>query len=261
MVYHDSDTGYNSYPERPDTLGATVSLVEGRQWVDTTAARRATSRVPGRDIRRGKIIEAALAAIEENGPHALTGQIAGKAGLGRTHFYRHFASKEELDLAVARYVHRELTAKIRVSLDVTGSPLDVIRAPVSQHVMWADEHPNLYRFLVNRHYRRSNENTTSGISAFASELAKAGARYFPRYGDDADAADRNVAAIVGLIDASVLWWLDHRESTRDDLVVRLTRQTWLIIDDRLRELGTALDPEVPLDGPTFTPRATRGAPR
>lgn len=260
-MYHGPAAGYNSYPEHLDTRGATVSLVEGRHWVDTTAARRATSRLPGRDLRRGRIIEAALAAIEENGPHALTGQIAGKAGLGRTHFYRHFASKEELDLAVARHVHRELTAKIRVSLDVTGSPLDVIRAPVSQHVMWADDHPNLYRFLVNRHYRRSNEKTAPGVSAFASELAKAGARYFPRYGDDAGAADRNVAAIVGLIDASVLWWLDHRESTRDDLVIRLTRQTWLIIDDRLRELGTTLDPEAPLNGPKPTPRANQGAPR
>ena len=69
-----------------------------------------------------------------------------KAGLGRTHFYRHFASKEELDLAVARHVHREFTAKIRLTLDVQGSPLDVIRAPVSQHLIWADEHPNLFDF-------------------------------------------------------------------------------------------------------------------
>lgn len=260
MVYHEADTGYNSHPERAGTLSATVSIVERKQWVDTAAVRRATSRVSGRELRRGQIIEAALSAIEENGPHALTGQIADKAGLGRTHFYRHFASKEELDLAVARHVHRELTAKIRLTLDVKGSPLDVIRAPVSQHVMWADEHPNLYRFLVNRHYRRSTEKTAPGSSAFASELAVAGARYFPRYGDDSDAADRNVAAIMGLIDASVLWWLDHRDSTRDELVIRLTRQTWLIIDDRLHELGTQLDPQVPLSEPAISSRPTRASP-
>ncbi len=258
-VYHEGGTGYNPYPEHGDAPSATVSIVERKQWVDTTAVRRATSRLPGRDLRREQIIQAALSAIEENGPYALTGQIADKAGLGRTHFYRHFASKEELDLAVARYVHRELTAKIRLSLDVQGSPLDVIRAPVSQHVMWADEHPNLYRFLVNRHYRRSTEKAAPGGSAFASELAVAGAHYFPRYGDDSDAAYRNVAAIMGLIDASVLWWLDHRDCTREELVIRLTRQTWLIVDDRLRELGIQLDPQFPLTEITIASRATRRA--
>jgi AcrR family transcriptional regulator len=242
-------------------VGVTVGIVERKHWVDTTAVRRATSRLPGRDLRREQIIKAALSAIEENGPHALTGQIADKAGLGRTHFYRHFASKEELDLAVARYVHRELTAKIRLTLGVRGSPLDVIRAPVTQHVVWADENPNLYRFLVNRHYRRSTEKSAPGSSAFASELALAGARYFPRYGEDSAAADRNVAAIMGLIDASVLWWLDHRDSTREELVVRLTRQTWLIIDDRLRELGIQLDPQSPLNDPTVSSSTTPASPR
>lgn len=105
-------------PRTFQSAGRYGDIVERQHWVDTTAVRRAASRLPGRELRREQIIEAALSAIEENGPHALTGQIADKAGLGRTHFYRHFASKEELDLAVARHVHRELTAKIRLTLDV-----------------------------------------------------------------------------------------------------------------------------------------------
>src|ERR1700737_4405339 len=78
----------------------TVGGVPRQGGADTTAARRATSRLPGREQRRRQIIDAAIAAIEESGPAALTGQIADKAGLARTHFYRHFASKEDLDLAV-----------------------------------------------------------------------------------------------------------------------------------------------------------------
>jgi len=114
---------------------------------------------------------------------------------------------------------------------------------------------------VNRHYRRSTEKTAPGSSAFASELAVAGARYFPRYGEDSEAADRNVAAIMGLMDASVLWWLDHRDSTRDELVIRLTRQTWLIINDRLQELGFQLDPHLPLCEPKTSSGTTRASPR
>lgn len=223
-----------------------MNNVQQKGWVDTSTVRRATSRLPGREQRRRHIIDAAISAIEENGPQALTGQIADKAGLARTHFYRHFASKEDLDLAVARRVHRELTAKIRATLAVNGSPLDVIRAPVTQHVMWADEHPNLYRFLVDRGYRRSPEQPKTGGSAFASEIAAAATRYFPPYGADPDGADRNIVAVMGLLDASILWWLDHRDVTRDELVERLTQQTWLIVHDRLRELGTNLDPNTPL---------------
>lgn len=223
-----------------------MSVVPQQTGADTTAARRATSRQPGREHRRRQIIDAAIAAIEENGPQALTGQIADKAGLARTHFYRHFASKEDLDLAVARHAQRDLTTRIRATLAVNGTPLEVIRAPVSQHVKWADENPNLYRFLVERGYRRSPEQPYRGGNAFASEIAVAAARYFPPFGVDPRGADRNIVAVMGILDASILWWLDNRDVTQNELVDRLTRQTWLIVNDRLRELGTSLDPNIPL---------------
>jgi hypothetical protein len=43
-----------------------------------------------------------------------------------------------------------------------------------------------------------------------------------------------------------LWWLDTRDVTQDELIERLTRQTWLIVNDLLRELGNDLDPNIPL---------------
>jgi AcrR family transcriptional regulator len=224
----------------------TVGDVPPQGGADTTAARRASSRLPGREQRRRQIIDAAIAAIEESGPAALTGQIADKAGLARTHFYRHFASKEDLDLAVARHAQRDLTSRIRATLAVNGTPLEVIRAPVSQHVKWAQENPNLYRFLVDRGYRRSPEQPKRGGNAFAAEIAIAAARYFPPFGADPQGADRNIVTVMGLLDSSILWWLDTRDVTQDELVERLTRQTWLIVNDRLRELGNDLDPNVPL---------------
>jgi len=237
-----------------------VSTVPQRGGADTTAARRATSRQPGREHRRRQIIDAAIDAIEENGPQALTGQIADKAGLARTHFYRHFASKEDLDLAVARHAQRDLTTRIRATLAVNGTPLEVIRAPVTQHVKWADEHPNLYRFLVDRGYRRSPEQPKRGGNAFAAEIAVAAGRYFAPFGADQHGADRNIVTVMGLLDASILWWLDHRDVTENELVERLTRQTWLIVNDRLRELGTNLDPNIPLpDQQSSTTESGRGS--
>lgn len=217
---------------------------------DTTATRRAAAPSPVRAERRRALVDAAIAAITEHGPDALTGQIADRAGLARTHFYRHFASKEELDLAIARRAHEELTERIRATLAIDGTPLDVIRAPIAEHVAWAGEHPNLYRFLLRRNYRRgAEEDARIGGSAFASEISQAAGRYIPRFGADPAAADRLVVALLGLIDASVRWWLAQGEPTQDELVELLTGESWLLIDRRLRELGIALDPDGPLPEP------------
>ena len=57
---------------------------------------RSTRWDPHRRRRRAAIIDAAVTAIEEYGPDALTAQIAEKAGVPRTHVYRHFEGKHAL---------------------------------------------------------------------------------------------------------------------------------------------------------------------
>jgi AcrR family transcriptional regulator len=199
--------------------------------------------------RREQILEAARAAIEEHGPGALTGQIAEHAGLARPNVYRHFSSKDDLDLALARSAYQELRAEVRARLDLSGTPLDVIRAPIAAQVAWADCHPNLYRFLVSRGYQRSSQRIRVDRSDFAAELAAAGTRYFPRFAEDPDAAEAILVALIGLVDASVLRWLSRPIGTREQLVDRLTAQAWLIIDHHLRGFGIHVDPTVPLPQP------------
>jgi AcrR family transcriptional regulator len=206
------------------------------------------------DRWREQILEAARAAIEEYGPGALTGQIAKRAGLARPNVYRHFSSKEQLDLALARAAYRELRAAITGRLDLSGTPLDVVAAPIAAQVAWAERHPNLYRFLVSRGHQRSAEQPRADRSDFAAELAAAGARYFPGFADDPDAAEATLVAVIGLIDASVLRWLDRRVDTREELIHRLTAQAWLIINDHLHEHGVDIDPAVPLQDPAHRPR-------
>jgi AcrR family transcriptional regulator len=196
--------------------------------------------------RREQIIEAARAVIEEYGRDALTGQIAQRAGLARPNVYRHFASKDELDQAVARSAYQELRAQIRIRLDLCGTPLDVIRAPIAVRIVWADNHPNLYRFLLSRGYKRSSRQRPAERREFVADLAAAGEHYFPHFGDDPDAAAALVVALGGLIDASILSWLSRRTETRERLIDRLTTQVWLLVDHHLGEVGIHIDPAVPL---------------
>lgn len=200
----------------------------------------------GAPARREQILEAARAAIEEYGPDALTGQIAQRAGLARPNVYRHFASKGELDLAVARSAYHELRTEILARLAMSGTPLDVIRAPITAQVTWADRHPNLYRFLVIRGYQRRSQPGKPERNDFATDLAAAGQHYFPHFADDPDLAAVVVVALSGLIDASILAWLNRQTETREQLIDRLTGQAWLLVDYHLRGVGAEVDPAVPL---------------
>ncbi|MGE2817963.1 TetR/AcrR family transcriptional regulator [Mycobacterium heidelbergense] len=203
---------------------------------------KATSTDSSPLVRYEQILEAARTAIEEYGPDALTGQIAQRARLARPNVYRHFASKDDLDRALARSVYHELRSEIQACLDLPGTPLDVIRELTAAQVSWADRHPNLYRFLVSRGYHRKSQPRTVERSYLATEITAAAARYFPRLSDDPDAVEATLVGLIGLFDASVLRWLSRRVGTRDQLVDRLTIQAWLILDHHLRKIGVHVDP-------------------
>lgn len=149
-------------------------------------------------------------------------------------------------MAVARSAYRELRAEVLKQLGMGGTPLDVIRAPIAAQAIWADTHPNLYRFLVSRGYQRSSQQRNAERQDFMTELAAVGAHYFPRFAQNPDTAIALVVGLTGLIDASILGWLSRRTETRQQLIDRLTTHAWLIIDHHLREIGVALDPAVEL---------------
>jgi AcrR family transcriptional regulator len=181
--------------------------------------------------RREQIVEAARAVIEEYGPDALTGQIAERAGLARPNVYRHFSSKDELDLAVARNAYHELRTEVLTRMARSGTALDVIRAPISAQVIWAD---------------RSSQQREEERRDFAADLAVAGEHYFPHFADNPGLAAALIVALGGLIDASILSWLNRKTEPRKRLIDRLTTQAWLIIDHHLRDAGVHVDPDVPL---------------
>ncbi|UFS97482.1 TetR/AcrR family transcriptional regulator [Nocardia huaxiensis] len=220
-------------------------MVHTEGKVDSLHARRAASRGDRGEERRREIITAAIEAIEERGPNASTGDFASRAGLNRAHIYRHFASKEELDREVTLRLYREHKQRIREGIRTHETPMDAIRGPITRHVTWAHEHPNLFHFLVSRRYARTDDHPPRTESAFAFEIASAGEQYIPGFADHRDAADGFIIAVHGLIDASIQWWLDHPRETREQLIDRLSTQSWLLLRQRLDEIGVELDPRVP----------------
>jgi AcrR family transcriptional regulator len=213
---------------------------------------RSTRWDPHRRERRAAIIAAAIDAIEQHGSDALTGQIAEMAGVPRTHVYRHFDGKQALDLAVSRHVANQIGTSIRAGLATQGSARDIIRGAISQHLAWIEAHPNLYRFLAQHAYAVGTTGTPAADdakAAFAAELTALLEGYLRAFALATAPAERVIVGVVGMVDATAAWWLEHRDVPREELTAELADAVWLIIDRTARALGLVLDPDVALPSP------------
>ncbi len=213
---------------------------------------RSTRWDPHRRRRRAAIIQAAVEAIEAHGPDVLTAQIAELAGVPRTHVYRHFDGKQALDLAVSRHVARQIGETIRSGLAATGSARAIIGGAIDEHLRWVEAHPNLYRFLAQHAYAVANTGSPAADdakTAFAAELSGLLERYMAMFDLDTSPAERVIIGVVGMVDATAAWWLEHPDVPRAELTGQLTEQTWLIIDQTARAAGLRLDLDEQLPSP------------
>lgn len=216
---------------------------------EATRDGRSTRWDPHRRERRLSIINAAIAAIEEHGPDVLTAQIAQRAGVPRTHVYRHFDGKPALDLAVSTHVATQIAQRIRTGLTSGGTAIAIIGGAVDQHLGWVEAHPNLYRFLAQHSYRvRTDAVGTAGDAkaVFAAELTTLFSRYLTALGVSTEPAERVIVGVVGLVDATAAWWLGHPDLPRATIAAELTDEVWLLIERTSRQLGVVLAPNQPL---------------
>jgi len=234
---------------RDSNFGKQRADIRLKRMAERVRDGRSTRWDPHRRERRSAIISAAVRAIEQHGPDALTGQIAELAGVPRTHVYRHFDGKQSLDLAVSRHVAGELGARIRAGLATQGSARQIISASIEAHLSWIEQHPSLYRFLAQHAYAVAATGSPSVDDAkavFAAELTALLQGYLRAFGLDPSPAERVVVGVVGMVDATATWWLEHHDVPRPELTATLTEQVWLIIDHTARSLGLTLDPDGPL---------------
>jgi AcrR family transcriptional regulator len=194
--------------------------------------------------RRDALVAAAVSCIEELGPGVGMAQIAERAGLPRPHVYRVIASKEELDAEVGRLAADRFVERVRPAVAQPASLRDTVQGAVSAAVDWAAEQPNLYRFLAARQHARAATGPRQGRGRFLGLLVESSSEFLRRAdagAPDAPGADGVFAGIMGLIDASIIWWLDHQDETQQQVVDRVARQVTLILQDLLAQAGITAD--------------------
>ncbi len=213
-----------------------TDMVDVAKWVDSTVARR-IRKVGDDPGRRSLLVAAATEAIDEDGPGVGMAQIAERAGIPRPHAYRYVESKLQLDLDVARKASADLLTEVRPRLSRSGTPYEIVHGIVEVITAWAAAHPNLYRFIAAQKQTKALHQVRMGRSRFLDELIAAMAAYLRPTEVVPNAPDGVLAGVIGMVDAGVIWWLDHEDETQEEVVDRLSRQVTLVLVDMLAQLG------------------------
>lgn len=199
------------------------------------AGREPKRRVSGQ--RRRELIErAAERAFAERGYDAASlEEIAAEAGISKRVIYDHFASKQELHMALIERLTRELW--IHVAGAVGAESFDSAEARVAAGIeaffTWVEEHPHAWRMLFRDPpddpesvdlNRRLQAQTTAMLAALLSSD--------PDSGDAIAAAEAHTVELTAEMMKSTLtglasWWYEHRGTPRGDLVSAAMGYAWV----------------------------------
>jgi len=232
---------------------------------DAVAPAAADARVPDgrrrrwnehRAQRRAALVAAGIAAIDQHGPDASADQIAAIAGVSRTVLYRYFRDKEDLQSAISRQMVQVVVASLVKPLHSGGSANEIIRGTVTVVVDWLDQHPNLYEFLRFR-------GRLGGLEAvevtMADQVAGVLQKFMIAFGVDIDLAEPGAHGVVGMVESTSAWWLQHRPTPRADFIDYLSATVWYVIEGSLRSRGFVLDPDSALPADALSDSSTDSA--
>ncbi|GGN30164.1 hypothetical protein GCM10011609_87750 [Lentzea pudingi] len=191
----------------------------------------------GDSERRIRVIASATQAIDESGPAVSMGRVAELAGIPRPHIYRYVANKETLDIEVARLASADLMQRVRPYFTRSGTSAEILQGVLTPIIDWAAEHPSLYRFIAAQKQTRALHQIRLGRTRFLDEIIAAASAFLRPARLVDDAPEGVVASVIGMADAGIIWWIDHRDETQHEIVDRLARQIHVVFKDAIMHLG------------------------
>jgi len=101
------------------------------------------------EAQRVGILEAAAAAIAENGFHGMTMRgLARATGRGLASFYNYFSCKEDLLFSLQTDAFETLTNSMKAALGGVEDPVEQLYVFVLNHTRYVAEHRSVWRVLV-----------------------------------------------------------------------------------------------------------------
>ena len=196
--------------------------------------------------RRAAFVAAGVAAIDRHGAEASAEQIAEIAGVSRTVLYRYFRDREDLRQAIADRVVTDVTESVlpKLAISPQSTPRDIITATIGTIIGWLDEHPNLYYFLRTRRNGSALDVVETTLAVQVAALLKI---LMLMFGIDDEQAEPGAHGLVGFVEATASWWLNHREGmSRDRITDLICQGVWRLLEGTARAEGIVIHYDEPL---------------
>jgi len=212
----------------------TLSYRQVGRVIKRTVTKR--TRLTG-DERRGRIVSAAIELMAKRGYDAISvGEIADAAGCSKAVLYDHFASKAQLAIAAVEEMGAALMEHVTAAVLATAeeSRQRRLQSGIDAFFEFTENHPEACRMIfrdpshdptVFAAHKRVHENSSAGVAALL-ETGFEGERR-----PDHEAR----IAVYGHITTSLLagmamWWQDHPDVTRAEIVELVMSYTFLGLD-------------------------------
>jgi AcrR family transcriptional regulator len=196
------------------------------------------SHVPGEQSRklrqeaqRAGILEAAAAAIAENGYHGMTMRgLARATGRGIASFYNYFSCKEDVLFALQTGAFETLTSSLKDALETVDDPGERLYIFVLNHVRYLAEHRSVMRVLVHeaselpaerrKQVRALKEGYFQVVRDIVASILAAGCNS-PGAGGTADLdaveVERITYSVFGMLNWSYGWYEPEQHGTPQDV--------------------------------------------
>jgi AcrR family transcriptional regulator len=233
-------------------------MTPGVKGTDPAADGRSTRWSSHRESRRGDLVTAAVAAIDEHGPGAGLDEIAGAAGVSKPVLYRYFTDKSGIHTAVGQWGAELVTERLLPALLADGSIRARVELAVEAYLTTIEEHPNVFLLLVRHRVAGGTDPLADGKAAIASAIARVLGDQLRELGVDAGGAEPWAHGLVGLGLATGEWWLDRQTMSRAHVGAYLTGFVWHALEGIAAGYGVSLDPDQPLRLVTTPPQKETG---
>ena len=195
---------------------------------------RATRWDTHREERREELVEAAVRAIDRDGPDVSMAAIAVEAGVSKPVLYRYFADKDQLHAAVGQWGADEVLSRVVPPLLADAPIRDRITKCMDAYLRAIEEHHQVFLLLV-RH--RGTDPLADGKARIAAALARVLGDALRELDVDAAGAEPWAQSVVGLGLTTGEWWLERRTMSRAAVSRYLAAFVWHGLEGATAEAG------------------------
>lgn len=172
--------------------------------------------------------------------------ISAASGIAKPVFYRYFADKSDLFLAVGQTVAETVVAEVTAAIDRATEPRAKLEAGIDAYIAAIEANPKLFQFVALHPAPGRTSTTGDAFGDYATTVGVHASRVIGEFmrlaGLDSGGAEPWGFGIVGMVRAATDQWLDQPTMTRAALVTYLTDLVWPGLTASARAARTANPP-------------------